>query len=178
MASTNLPPLRRDLDDYLQLEDNKIFGDTAIDYKNYSNYKPTDKLNGVKKQKNKNFFKNNTDDLTSESDFHDPTLERKLVPMGYFERTESSFGNPNETNNAHRYTDNKVSNSVEFPQLNRTLKTETLYSIKSHQNASPHSRMVQSMEKVGIKAVKAFLPTESLTQDGTGFKDAGEPIIK
>ena len=178
MASTSLPPLRRELDDYLQLEDNNKFGDTAVDYKNNSNYKLSDKLNGVKKRKNKNFFRNNTDDLTSESSFHDLTLERKIVPLGYFERTESSFGNPNEINSAHRYTDSKVSNSVEFPQLNRTLKTETLYSIKSQQNSSPHSRMVQSMEKVGIRAVKAFLPTESLTQDGVGFKDAGGPIIK
>ena len=178
MASSNLPPLRRELEDYLQLEDNNKFGDTAVDYKNYSNYKLNDQLNGVKKQKNKNFFRNNTDDLTSESSFHDPTIERKMVPIGYFERTESSFGTPNDVNTAHRNADNKVANSVEFPQLNRTLKTETLYSIKSQQNSSPHARMAQSMEKVGVRAVKAFIPVGSLTQDASGFKDASTSIIK
>ena len=76
-----------------------------------------------------------------------------------------------------KYSNTSFAN-FKFLAITILLKTETLYSIKSQQNSSPHSRMVQSMEKVGIRAVKAFLPTESLTQDGVGFKDAGGPIIK
>jgi len=38
-------------------------------------------------------------------------------------------------------------NNVVLPKLNRTTKNETLYSIKSKKNSSPHARMMQSLKK-------------------------------
>ena len=43
MASSNLPPLRREIDDYLQIDDSDIFKITAVNTPNNQNYKALNK---------------------------------------------------------------------------------------------------------------------------------------
>lgn len=175
MDKNNLPSLRRDRHETEEMEGGNIFANTAVDLHTYSQNKQSNGYKGVKDRnrlnvskkapnatiaqnnmvKSNNFLNTKTDDMTTDLSFKDPTLERKLVPLGYFDRSPNTVASPSDLNTTSRYSENKIASSVEFPHLNRTLRTETLYSLKSQQNTSPHARIMQTLEKKKInKAVK------------------------
>lgn len=177
MDKNNLPSLRRERYEAEEMEGGNIFENTAVDMHTYSQSKQLNghkgvkdrhKLNVSKKAPNatnaqnnmirsNNFLNTRTDDISSELSFKDPTLERKLVPLGYFDRSPNTVASPSDLNTTSRYSENKIVSSVEFPNLNRTLRTETLYSLKSQQNISPHARIIQTLEKhKKTKAVKTM----------------------
>ena len=95
------------------------------------------------------------------SSYYDPNLENRLVSLNHFDKTDNKFLVPSSQNSLHHYSDAKVSSSVEFPQLNRTMKSETLYSLKSQKNCSPHSRIMQGVERKIKKALKTHADFEN-----------------
>lgn len=56
-------------------------------------------------------------------------------------------GENNEFNVTSRHPENAILSPIELPKLHKTIRSETLYSIKSQKNTSPHARMMQSIEK-------------------------------
>lgn len=160
--SNNLPPLKRD--DSVNVETGSIFQNTTIDphgydagrspkeYKkmaqssqNYQN-KSTSLAYADRVQRNNNYFKMNEPENAKNESFEDPE-SLKLVPVGYFGKPAGGLESPSQANTTSRYNDNRVMNSVEFPQLNKTNYTETMYSLKSQSSVSPHDRIMQTLER-------------------------------
>lgn len=91
-------------------------------------------------------------------------------------------GENNEFNVTSRHPENAILSPIELPKLNKTIRSETLYSLKSQKNVSPHARMMQSLEKRKKKekpvpvpdSVQSVRSHESLvpTKYPVNFKDA------
>ena len=108
----------------------------------------------TKNKRNNNYFQNiNNDDINDDLSLNDGE-NTKIVAFGYFDRKNTNFGATSQANTTLRYNENKVANSVEFPKLNKTNYTETLYSLKSQNNASPHDRIMKTLEKKNKKKNK------------------------
>jgi len=164
MANNNLPPLRRD--DSLNVDNSNIFHNTAVihagfdDGAKHKNYASRSKMSDTflnnkisnsiipidTKLRNNNFFKSNSEDLSYDMSSQEIT-NRKLVPIGYFDQSPGTISSVSQAHTSTRYNENIVSNSIEFPKLNRTIHSETLYSLKSQDNKSPHDRIMRSLEK-------------------------------
>jgi hypothetical protein len=199
--SNNLPPLRRD--DSIDVDNGSIFLNTVVEpfghdttskskeyakaSKNRNNHQIQSISHAIvpsdNKRRNNNFFKANTDDLVHEASFQDPN-DHKIVTMGYFDKNDSGFASPSQANTTSRYNDNRVMNSVEFPMLNKTNYTETLYSLKSQSNTSPHDRIMQTIERRKRKkgATKSMAENDSnniKSQELAVYKDVkNKPSIK
>ena len=94
--------------------------------------------------RNNGFFR--TSQNSDEGMALDPENEQRMVPVGYFDRPPNTIANPSVVNSTGRYTENRMVSQVELPQLRKTIRSETLYSLKSTEG-SPHQRMMQSLEK-------------------------------
>jgi hypothetical protein len=97
-------------------------------------------------KRNNNLFQTQSDDFNDNNVFNDGT-EGRMVPVGYFNKGPNSMANPSEVNTTSRLSDNNIVSTIGFPKLNNTIRTETLYSIKSQANNSPHARIMQTIEK-------------------------------
>lgn len=165
MDSKGFPSIQREYESVDDQDNMDIFQNTAVDpgsYGNNHNLKKNKGVNGnnmqnlTKKsqpsiplsnsQRNNNFFRS-TDYVDGAEPYFEHVNENKLVPMGYFERSPNSMGPISELNSTSRYTENRIVSHTEFPKLNKTIRSETLYSLKSQLNSSPHSRILQSLEK-------------------------------
>ena len=100
----------------------------------------------ISKKKSNNFI-GEIEGAERESSPGIPLSENKMVPVGYFENQSVSNKISTKFNSTSRHQDNSMLNNVVLPKLNRTTKNETLYSIKSKKNSSPHARMMQSLKK-------------------------------
>lgn len=79
-----------------------------------------------------NFFRTSSEDLEEYNSLRDSEpMGRKLVPVGYFDQDNKGHNSPSQANTTSRYNDGKMVHSVEFPKLNKTIRSETLYSLKS-----------------------------------------------
>lgn len=173
MDRGGLPSVTRDRMNSNDNDSISIFEKTAIDMHQYSYAQPQTEYKGVKsrgvlnvsknKQRNNNFLKTNSEDMNPESTLYEPGMGKHMVPLGYFDRSPQTFNANSEQNVTSRLTDNKIVSSVEFPNLHKTLRTETLYSLKSQQNTSPHARILQTLEKNKKNKIPKPVPNTSLS---------------
>lgn len=167
MERQGFPSINKEHITSYDFEGNSIFANTAVELPNYSQQQLTkdskrvkarNKLNVSKNlpnsqtghitnKRNNNFIQTSSEDMHRPDPIYEATSEQRMVPMGYFDRSPNTMSNLGDANTTSRHQQNKIINSVEFPQLNKTLRTETLYSLKSQQNASPHARIMQTLEK-------------------------------
>lgn len=167
MEREGFPSINKDHISSHDFEGNSIFANTAVELPNYSQHQMTkdskrvkarNKLNVSKNlpnsqtghitnKRNNNFMHTSSEDMHRADPIYEHNREQRMVPMGYFEKSPNTMSSLGEVNTTSRHKQNKIINSVEFPQLNKTLRTETLYSLKSQQNASPHARIMQTLEK-------------------------------
>lgn len=146
MDRPNFPSINRDRDFNEDLKSGSIFENTAIEANNYSYGKQKKGPKGVKRNTsankntsevtknngptmNNNLFKSTSDGFDDENSVFD-VHDRKLVPMGYFDKSPNTVS---EINTTSRFNENRMA-TIELPMLHNTLRTETLYSIKSMQN--------------------------------------------
>jgi hypothetical protein len=186
MDSKGFPSIQREYESYDDQDNNDIFQNTSVDPGSYDNNKKLKKSKGVnglnmqnltKKsqpsiplsngQRNNNFFRS-TNNIDKQETYYDDMNENKLVPTGYFERSPNSMGPVSDLNSTSRYTENRIVSHTEFPKLNKTIRTETLYSIKSQLNSSPHSRILQSLEKRKKKPKMSIPDTNDNLKEGQG----------
>lgn len=168
MDKGSLPSLRRDGD---ETPSKSIFENTAVELPLYTNSKPPhgynrNKLNVSKKAGNSameshNNIRNNNfmNTRTDMGDSRDGQNDSRLVPMGYFEKIPNT-GSVSEVHTSTRFNENKIVSNIELPKLNKTIRSETLYSLKSQQNSSPHARIMQTLEK--RKKKKAVMPDSNM----------------
>jgi hypothetical protein len=105
-----------------------------------------------------------------------------MVPLGYYENVGNSNRSGSDINSSvagHNYTsrdaENRLMTNTEFPKLNKTITSETLYSLKSAGNRSPHSRILQSLDKLKKKPKKVTPETNNMIRESPSQK---EPIVK
>jgi hypothetical protein len=105
-----------------------------------------------------------------------------MVTLGYYENPENSHRSGSNINSSvagYNYTsrdaENRLMTNTEFPKLNKTITSETLYSLKSAANSSPHSRILQSLDKLKKKPKKLTLETHNMMRESPSQK---EPIAK
>lgn len=168
MANTNLPPLKRD--NSSDIKEANIIQSTAVDIikestrlNNLKKSSSNNKYNKINSNKNRNNVSNSTNtldvnsgnnqmlkikaDKISQDISYQESEDSELVPFGYFNKNQDSFGSPVHAYSTSRHDDNRITSSIEFPQLNKTIRSETLYSLKSQTNASPHDRIMKSLQR-------------------------------
>ena len=189
MDKNNFPSLQRDKESHNTEEGQTIFQNTAIDpyissqYVMQSNVKyPKERVNrnsqniskksyvtnlSSKSKPQNNNFVGSVKAIDSKSSVGTGVGETQMVPMGYFEH--QSYSN-NGLNSTARQPDNSMLSNSILPKLNKTIRNETLYSIKSKTNSSPHARMMKSLQKISKKKPNPIPSTVNSFQDQDNLK--------
>jgi hypothetical protein len=100
-----------------------------------------------------------------------------MVPLGYYENLGNSNRSGSDINSSvagqnytSRVAENRLMTNTEFPKLNKTITSETIYSLKSAGNSSPHSRILQSLDKLKQKPKKVIPQVNEMMRESPSQK--------